>query len=154
MYCSTCGVAVAKGLSYCNYCGAQLIGPQVDPSHLQTVRPELVVSAMAALFILGLFAIAVLIGVGKAGAGFDLPILLAITTVSFVMLMIIEGVLIHLLLRSKREPKKVSNTNGVKDHTTRELQEAQARMLPEPVASVTENTTRAFDPIPVERKSK
>ena len=152
MYCSTCGVAVAKGLSYCNYCGAQLIGPQIDPSHSQTVRPELVVSAMAGLFVLGLGAIAVLIGVGKAGAGFDLPILLVITIVSFVMLMIIEGVLIHLLLRRKKELR--SNTDGVKDHTTRELQEAQARMLPEPVASVTENTTRAFDPIPLERKSK
>ena len=153
MYCSTCGVAVAKGLSYCNYCGAQLIGPQGDTSHSQTVRPELLVSAMAGLFILGLFAIAVLIGVGKAGAGFDLPILIVITTVSFVMLMIIEGVLIHLLLRGKKD-QKVSNAAGLKDHTTRELPEAQARMLPEPVASVTENTTRAFDPIPMDRKSK
>ncbi len=24
MYCSSCGVAVAQGLSYCNFCGAKL----------------------------------------------------------------------------------------------------------------------------------
>jgi hypothetical protein len=153
MYCSTCGVAVTKGLSYCNYCGAQLIGAQAGSSHAE-VKPELVVSAMAGVFILGLGAIAVLIGVGKEGAGFDLPVLMAMTIVSFLLLFIIEGVLIGLLLRRKKAPKDVSSPDRLKDHTTNELSEARVRMLREPVPSVTEHTTRAFDPVYTEPKSK
>lgn len=153
MYCSTCGVAVTKGLSYCNYCGAQLIA-QDHSGYSREVKPELLVSAMAGVFILGLVGIAVLIGVGKAGAGFDLPILIAITMLSFVIMMIIEGVLIGLLLRRKKGPREVSDSERPKDHTTKELQQAQARMLHEPMASVTENTTRAFDQIYSEPKLK
>jgi len=40
----------------------------------------------------------------------------------------------------------------IKEKTTRELVEAQVRMLQEPVPSVTEHTTRAFDSIYSERK--
>jgi hypothetical protein len=154
MYCSTCGVAVTKGLSYCNYCGAQLINAQDNSRDYQEVKPGLLVSAMVGVFILALPGIAVLIGVGKAGAGFDLPILIAIMILSFVILMIIEAVLIGLLFRQRKRPRDVSDSNRLKDHTTKELQQAHERMLHEPVPSVTENTTRAFEPIYSEPKSK
>ncbi len=154
MYCSTCGVAVAKGLSYCNYCGAQLSGTQEHSSYSREVKPELLVSAMAGVFILGLVGIAVLIGVGKEGAGFDVPILIAMTMLSFVIMLIIEAVLIGLLFRRPKAPREAKNANKLKHHTTKELHEAQARMLQEPVPSVTEHTTRAFDPIYSEPKSK
>ena len=42
----------------------------------------------------------------------------------------------------------------LKGQATRELDAAQARVLPEPVPSVTEHTTRAFEPIYNERTSK
>jgi hypothetical protein len=156
MYCPSCGVAVAQGLSYCNHCGAKLNGEKGDTLIKSSeLRAEsLIISAMVGLFILGLGAIAVLIGVLKAVAGFDLPILLAVTIFSFVLMLVVEGVLIGLLLKGRRGAKEAGDTERLKEQTTKELGEAQARVLPEPVPSVTEHTTRAFEPIYSERKSK
>ena len=155
MYCSSCGVAVAQGLSYCNYCGEKLSGADGDNvSKSSEVKPELLVSAMVGLFILGLVAIAVLIGVMKAVAGFDLPILVAFTLFSFVLMLAVEGVLVGLLLKGRRGAKEAGDAERLKGPTTKGLGEAQARLLPEPVPSVTEHTTRAFEPDYSERKSK
>jgi hypothetical protein len=115
------------------------------------VKAELLVSAMVGLFILGLVAIAILIGVLKAVAGFDLPFLLVATMFSFLLMLVVESVLIGLLLKGRRGAKRAGRSD---EQTTKELKEAQARVLPEPVPSVTEHTTRAFEPIYGERKSK
>ena len=156
MYCSSCGASVAQGLSYCNHCGAKLSGEKGDSLVKSTeLRAEsLLISAMVGLFILGLVAIAVLVGVLKAVAGFDLPILIAVTMFSFLLMFVVEGVLIGLLLKGRRGAKKAGDAERLKEQPTKELGEAQARALPEPVPSVTEHTTRAFAPIYTERKSK
>lgn len=156
MYCPSCGASVAQELSYCNYCGAKLNGGKSDSLIKTTeLRAEsLIISAMVGLFILGLVAIAVLVGVLKAVAGFDLSLLLAVTTFSFLLMLMVEGVLIVRLLKGRRETKGAGHTERLNEQKTRELGEAQARVLPEPVPSVTEHTTRAFDPIYSERKSK
>jgi hypothetical protein len=155
MYCSTCGVAVAQGLSFCNYCGAKLGGATgADVGRPSEIKPELLVSAMVGLFILGLVAIAVLIGVLKAVAGFDLSLLLAATTICFVLWVVVEGVLIGLLLKGRKAVRRADDAERPKEQTTRGLGEAQARALPEPVPSVTEHTTRTFDPVYSERRSK
>jgi hypothetical protein len=155
VYCSSCGVVVAQGLSYCNYCGAKLSGAKGDNViKSPEVKPELLVSAMVGGFILGLVAIAVLIGVMKQVVGFDLSIILAVTVLSFVLMLMVEGVLIWQLLNGKRGVKEVGDAERPKEQKTKELGEGQARVLPEPVPSVTEHTTRAFEPINSERKSK
>lgn len=153
MYCQSCGAAAALGLSYCNQCGAKLRGAD-DVARPSEVKPELLVSAMVGAFVLGLGAIAVLVGVLKAVAGFDLPIILAITTLSFLLLLIIEGVLIGQLLRGRKRARAVRDADPAKEQSTKELAGVQAHGLPEPVPSVTEHTTRAFDPAYVERRSK
>ena len=155
MYCSSCGGAVAQGRSYCNHCGAKLGGAKGDDVVKSSeVKPELLVSAMVGGFVLGLGAIAVLIGMLKAVAGFDLPILLAVTMLSFLLLLVVEGVIIGLLLKGRRRAKAAGDTGRLKEPASRELGEAQARVLPEPVPSVTEHTTRKFEPVYSERQSK
>lgn len=155
MFCSSCGAAVAQGLSYCNYCGEKLNGAKGGTAVTASgVKPELLVSAMVGLFILGLIAIAVLIGVLKAVAGFDLPFLLIATMFSFLLMLAVEGVLVGLLLRGRRGTKEVVEVERPTGQTTKGLGEAQARALPEPVPSITEHTTRAFEPSYSERKSK
>ena len=109
---------------------------------------------MVAVFIFGLGAIAVLIGVLKAVAGFEPHLLLAALMFSFTLMLVVEGVLIGLLLKGRRGAKEAGDTERLKEQTTKELGEAQARVLSEPVPSVTEHTTRAFEPIYSERKSK
>ena len=154
MYCSTCGVVVAQGLSYCNYCGAKLSGAKgddVNPS--PDLKPGLLVSAMVVVFVFGLVAITMLIGVMKAVLHLDVGQLLAFTMLSFLIMLFLEGVFIRLLFRRKRGIEE-GDTVLMKGPATKELDAAQARVLPEPVPSVTEHTTRAFDPIYSERRPK
>lgn len=154
MYCPSCGVAVTQGLSYCKSCGAKLSGAKGDHAVESEVKPELLVSAMVGGFVLGLVAIAVLVGVLKAVAGFDLPILVAVTALSFLLMLVVEGVLIGLLLRGRRGAKEVGDAGRPKEQTTRGLGEARERALPEPAPSVTEHTTRTLEPVYSERESK
>lgn len=155
MYCSTCGVAVTQGLSYCNYCGAKLNGVKGDSlSKSPEVRPELLVCAMAALFILGLVAITLLMGMMKSVLGLPVERVLGFTLLPFLILILLEGVFLRLLLRRNRGVEETGETAPGKQQATNELDAAKARALPEPGLSVTEHTTRAFAPVYNERTSK
>jgi hypothetical protein len=154
MYCSSCGVAVAPGLSYCNYCGEKLSGTRNDRlAKSPEVKPETLVAAMVFIFVFGLGAITVLMGVMKE-LHFDYGPIVAFTLLSFLIMLSLEGVIIRLLFRRPRGAEEADNAPTLKGSTTRELDAAQARALPEPIPSVTEHTTRAFDPIYTERTSK
>ena len=155
MYCSSCGVAVTPGLSYCNYCGEKLNGAKSD-SIIKSpeVKPETLIAAMVLTFVFGLAAITVLMGVMKAVLHFDLGPILAFTLLSFLIMLSLEGVMIRLLFRRKHRSEEPADTVQFQGHATRELDAANARALPEPIASVTEHTTRAFDPVYAPRTSK
>jgi hypothetical protein len=158
MYCSSCGVAVAPGLSYCNFCGAKLNVAKADNlSKSSEVKPELLIRAMVSLFVLGLFSITVLMGVMKAILRLDIGQILPFALVSFLLMILIEGIFIRLLFRRHRSAEETDATALSKAHATKELEATQARALPEPLsepASVTEHTTRAFEPLYNERPSK
>ena len=155
MYCSSCGVAVAQGLTYCNYCGAKVSGAKGDSvNESPAVKPEMLVAAMVFVFVFGLAAITILMGVMKAVLNSNLGLILAFTLLSFLIMLSIEGVLIRLLFGRKRSTDEAGNTVFLNGQTTKELDAARARVLPEPVASVTEHTTRAFEPAYNQRTSK
>ena len=92
MYCSSCGIAVAEGLSYCNYCGAKLNLKEDSESKLPNVKPELLVSAMAGLFIFGLIAIIMMMGMMKQVMGLTVESALVISLLPFLLLLFLEGV--------------------------------------------------------------
>jgi len=94
-----------------------------------------------------------LMGVMKAVLHLDVGQILAFTVLSFLIMLFLEGVFIRLLFRRKRGIEE-GDTVLLKGQATKELDAAQARALPEPVQSVTEHTTRAFDPIYTERTPK
>ena len=152
MYCSSCGVVVAQGLSYCNYCGAKLSGVKGD-SFIKSpeVRPESLVWGMVAVLVFGFVAIVFLIMAMKM-VGLDVGQILGFIGLSFLIILLVEGVFTWQLLRRKRGGE--DNTALSKEQATKELDAAQSRLLPEPVPSVTEHTTRAFEPIYRERESK
>ena len=155
MYCSSCGVAVAEGLSYCNYCGAKLNGVKGDTRIKSSEpKPEMLVAAMVFVFVFGLVAITVLMGVMKEVLNPNVGVILGFTLLSFLIMLSIEGVLVRLLFRRKRGPEEAGDPVLLKGQATRELEAAQARALPEPMPSVTEHTTRAFEPIYNERTAK
>jgi hypothetical protein len=123
-----------------------------DESKSSEVKADLLVTSMVATFIFGLAAIAILMGVMKVILGLRVEIVLVFMTLPFLLMLVLEGVFIQLLLRRTRRHQTTSDTGLLKEQATNELDPAQVRALPEGMASVTEHTTRAFDPTYIERK--
>jgi hypothetical protein len=119
---------------------------------MREVRPQLVVSAMAGIFVLGLPGIAFLIFMLNAGLHLDPAQTMAFAWASLILLVALEAVFILLLFR--RKPRKDETQQANQYKLTRELDAKQAGALPEPAPSVTEHTTRAFDPVHNERGSR
>jgi hypothetical protein len=155
MYCSLCGVAMTRGLSYCNHCGAKLTERTGDNAVKSSeVKPESLVWAMVAVLVFGFVAIMFLLMAMKM-VGMERGPILGFTTLSFLIMLVVEGVFIWQLLSRKRGTEEAADTVLLKDHSTKELYEAaEGRVLPEHMPSVTEHTTRAFEPIYTDRKSK
>lgn len=152
MYCSSCGAPVAQSLSYCNRCGAKVGGAKGDGRPTELSLDHLV-AAVAAVFVFGLAAFVGLLALMKEGVGFN-PVILVAAALSFLLTVVVEAVLVWLLLSGRRRARREeAAAPRPEEQTTRELGGAQARSLPEGVPSVTEHTTRAFDPVRVERKS-
>ncbi len=148
MYCSTCGVAVAESLSYCNHCGARIIASNSDKvDAARYVKPELLVSAMVATFVIGLFAITALLGVMKSVLGLELGQILGFAALSFLIMIFLEAVFLLLLFRRNRGAGERARTESLAGHTTKELDAPPVQALREPLSSVTDHTTRAFEPI-------
>src|SRR5215207_7006751 len=107
MYCSTCGVPVAQGLSFCKHCGAKLSdGKGDDFARYSELRAEsFLIMLMVAVFIFGLGAITVLMAVMKNGLNFEAPQVIPFAIISFAMLFLLEGMLIWRLLRRDRHAK-------------------------------------------------
>lgn len=150
MYCSSCGVAVAKGVSFCNYCGAKLTSTDTE-REFRDVKPGLLISAMAGIFVLGLPGIAFIIFMLNAALRLDPPSTMAFAWAAFFLLIALEVVFLTLLLIGKLRKDRSRQERELPGSQTNELEAKYAGSLAEPVSSVTEHTTRAFDPIPRER---
>ena len=149
MYCSTCGVAVAQGLSYCNQCGAKLTGEKSEGvTKVAKAQPESLVWAILAVFVVGLGSIMALMGILKVQFNANLGIVIIFSLIVFLLMLVVEGVFISLLFGSKSDSRDVkSEKERLKEQATKELDAAQPRVLTEPVSSVTDHTTRAFEPV-------
>jgi len=154
MFCSSCGVALAQGLSYCNYCGAKSAGARRDNATKSSeVKPEALIWGMVAVLVFGFVAVVFLLMAMKM-AGLNPGQILAFTILSFLIMLVLEGVFIWQFLRRKRGTEETDATLLSKKQATKELDEGQVLGLPEHMPSVTEHTTRAFEPIYSERKQK
>ena len=153
MYCSACGVNVAQGLSYCNYCGAK-VGEKSSDSKSSEVRPEFLVFMMVALFIFGLVAITILMGMMKQVLGLPVERVLGFALFPFLLMLLLEGVCLRLLMRRNRGTEAPGANALLKEQTTKQLDRAEERLLAEPAPSVTDHTTRTLEPVYRERKSK
>lgn len=150
MYCPSCGNEVTAEMNYCNRCGSDLnSGTKV------VEQPVRVVSMTGPLWAL---AVMVVIGLGIIFAGInDLakkdvhPAAVAwLGIASFAMLFAVVSLFMRHLShisgqpQTERQPKR----KKAEKEAARPAQLPPTRM--EPVPSVTENTTRTFEP--VERK--
>lgn len=152
MFCSSCGISVAQNLTYCNHCGAKITQDKSDNLKTTEMRAEwAMMSSMGALFVFGLVAISILLGVMKQVLKLEAGQLMGFAALSFLIMIALEGVYIARLFRFRRESEKPTDTPRSEKHITREL-EAHSRIVAEPIGSVTDHTTRTLDPVYDERK--
>ena len=153
MYCSTCGGVVTESLTYCKHCGAKLNEAKGERRIKSTeLSPNSLVRAIVAIFVLGTISITALMTMMKKLA-FNEGMINGVVMMMFLMMLILEGTFIWLLISRRRGHKEASETERVREQTTKELDRAQVRALPEPIPSVTEHTTRTLEPILNDRKS-
>lgn len=153
MYCSTCSRAVAPGLSYCNHCGARLIGPLTEGEHKPAeLFPDSLIWAIVTVFIVGLGGTIALMAVMKDARAFGPGEIWGLSFFSFVAMLAIEAVLIYLLLSRRSEGKHVNEKSKLEATTVRDLGAASDLALPEPSLSITDQTTRTLEPVYRERQ--
>jgi hypothetical protein len=147
MYCSSCGAAIAQSASYCNHCGTKTSAIErasgAQPAHSFT---ESLVWAMVTVFIVGLGCTIGLMAMMKQLLDFSNHWILSIALLTFLLTIMVEGVIVSMLRRQKKVLKKEDEARRLDARATRELDEAQPHALPEPVPSVTEHATRIFEP--------
>lgn len=144
MYCSSCGVAVAQGLRFCNHCGAALnLAKQgTEPTE---IRAETIIGAMAFVFIFGLAVTALLVLLLSESVHLLPGQVMGFAAFSLLTMLVLESVFITLLFRRKPRTKETPDSNQFQKPITKELDAMPQATFGVP--SVTEHTTRAFDPV-------
>jgi len=115
--------------------------------------PDSLIWAIVTIFIVGLGCTIGLMAVMK-DYNFDKGLIIAFTSMLLLLTLAVEGVFIWMLRGQRGKAGEVGDSARLKQQATKELEAPNARALPEPVPSVTEHTTRAFEPIYSERKPK
>lgn len=153
MYCSTCGTTLTESLGYCNRCGTEAGGVSRTVPLKPAQVPESLVWAIVAVSVGGLAMLIGLIAVMKE-AGFNDGMIALFSMLSFLLLLGSESVFIWLILRSRSAAKKPMLLPQPREFTTKELGGRQVGALPEPVASVTDHTTRTLEPVYREKRAE
>jgi uncharacterized protein (DUF983 family) len=151
MSCSSCGLAVTAGLSYCNRCGTDLrqkVTTRSGPS------PDSLVWGIVGVTTVGLGAVIALMVIMKEVVHFSEGLINMFTLLTFLTFLLVDLLFAFLLLRSKRSLKEGANINHLQEAIRAELQAAQTAGLAEPVSIVADHTTRTLEPVPIGRKSQ
>ncbi len=148
MYCSSCGTPVTPGLSFCNRCGASL------KERIEKGSNVVSNSLTAAVVLVAIFGLGIMFGGAialRAGGGVDMPIVAFFMLMTFAVITTVEVMLLKQL--SRVLSPGAGNTRGEpapplfqpSSMPANEFRVAPLRVLPEPVVSVTENTTRTLE---------
>ena len=144
MFCSNCGGAVNKELSYCKHCGKKLSGAGT----LSEASFNTLIGSIVGIAIAGIGLIIGLISVMKKEMGFSNEVIIAFAAAAFIIMLAAEGVFIWLLVKHTRkgdQPKveETFETNRLNQVEIKGLSEGNF----EPIPTVTEDTTRNLEPV-------
>ena len=148
MYCQSCGVASAPGLSYCKQCGASLSLTKDNGTSKQSA----VSSLMDSTFWVTVFGLAAIVG-GVAAMKtlqFREVFIVAYMILSTVAFLGIYGMHVWQFIRLTSRGKKSERLTEAVD--TKELNPAQPRGLGEFTPSVTEHTTKTLEASTLKKK--
>lgn len=139
MFCSTCGTQLTPGLSYCNRCGARQ--ERSEPASTANTAAYLTAITLIALAGLGIMlggALAL-----RKEAAFNEDIIGIFMLFTFLLVGTVEMFLCRQL---SRIASKAEQARQLPPHIPPvELRPGEQRVLPEPLPSVTENTTRTLE---------
>ncbi len=140
MYCSACGTPLAPGLSYCNRCGMSL---RERGDQKQTGA---ITAFLTAITLIGLIGLGIMLG---GALTLTNEAHLKEELVGFFMLFsfLIVGITEIMLVRqlSRLTGTKQTKTVEPPQHLAMPNELRQPQPLPEPIPSVTENTTRTLE---------
>lgn len=149
MYCHACGIALTQPTKYCNRCGAQLIAQdqtgEVKPSEKRLDE------YLDGLFWITFFGVGFIFGgtVVMKKVGLSDLFILAYLVISSTAFLINFGLSLWgamRIARTSREQKAFGRRE------TGQLDQVPPRVALEPASSVTEHTTRSFEPVPVKAR--
>ncbi len=160
MFCSSCGKSVNPGLSYCNHCGARVVGKAEDGlGRIPQSSFNLLIIALIGVPIAGIGVIIGLLTVMKRELGFGEEMIGVIVLMSFILLLTAELGLIWLLRHHTKRSNEVgatpqpSSVSQLPDVVIKGLPEGNIQPIYQPMQSVTEHTTRTLDAVPREPRS-
>jgi predicted nucleic acid-binding Zn ribbon protein len=142
MYCAACGTALAPGLSFCNRCGMSL------KERGEQKQTGAITAFLTAITLIGTIGLGIMLGGAIAltnEAHLDKDLVGVFMFFTFLIVGITEILLV-------RQLSRLTTANRIKTieppqylAMPNELRQPQQRTLPEPIPSVTENTTRTLE---------
>lgn len=148
MYCHACGIALIQPTKYCNRCGAELITSGAALKHQAALEKRLD-SYLDGVFWVSVFGLAFIVGgaILLKKVGFSDLVILTYAVLSSIIFLINLGLnlwsSVSLLRRAKERNASIQAAPE-----TAELNPARPEIFLTPANSVTENTTRSFEPLP------
>ena len=143
MYCSTCASQLAPGLSYCNRCGASVKERAISSSKGAGA------ALLTAITLIALGGLGIVLGgalVLTKGADLPVDVVGIFMVLTFLLVGIVEVFLCKQLSRIiSQAEKELPKTSQPQTPLPNEIRGPQQRVLPEPIPSVTENTTRTLE---------
>lgn len=150
MYCHACGIALTQHTRYCNRCGAQLIAQdQTDELKRSEKRFD---EYLDGLFWITVFGLGLILGgmIAMKKIGLSDLFILAYLLLSSVAFLVNFGI----NLRKALQIGKPRSLEPITERQTNQLDGTAQPASLGPAPSVTENTTRSFEPVPLRRGTK
>jgi hypothetical protein len=156
MYCSSCGIEVTQELNYCNRCGANLspqtsLVTQVVAPPVRLTAPIIALGAMVVLSLAAIFGGAESMALkGVSAAAIAWMVIISVTMVFGVTSLLIK-LLASLHLNQSRLVGQPHAAQLKQPQPNAQLPAAQTGSMQAPISSVTDHTTRTFEPALRER---
>lgn len=141
MFCIACGTPLAAGLSYCNRCGTSL----KERAESKTVP---ITAFLTAITLLGVMGLGIMLGGAltlKKEANLDEALVGFFMLFTFLIVVVTEILLIRQLSKLTNAQERKTYEASPQYVSEPQLRPVQPRTLPEPIPSVTENTTRTLE---------
>ena len=155
MFCPSCGAEQHQTLSYCNRCGANLRPLQSGVPPGKLVGASWAISVAVALVTLGGFGMIFGLVLALISSGMSLSAGgIGLVIVSSLIILAIDWLLIRQLSRVLSLPRAAPETPTVSQASLSENSPTLLAAPSQPVSSVTDQTTRTFEPVVRDRDTK